>query len=139
MGRARNLWASHSPGRRGPIQGRQVARRVSSHHAGKTGALQPASGQGRCRQRGGALMTRILIIEDNPQDAQMFRHLLEKEGYEVELADSAAAGLAQVQPGSFDVVLTDLYLGGAKSDEGRDLVVKLRAAYPHLPDRKSVV
>ncbi len=79
------------------------------------------------------MMTRILIIEDNPTDAQMFGHLLEKEGYEVELAASAEEGLARVPTGNFDVVLTDLYLGGAKSDGGRDLVVQLRAAHPHLP------
>src|ERR1041385_6280822 len=133
MGRARNLRPGHPPGRRGPNQGREMARSVTSDDAGKAGALQPAPGQGRGAERTVAMSTRILIIEDNPKDAEVFQHLLEKEGYEVELAANAAEGLARAERGNFDVVLTDLYLGGPKCDEGRDLVVQLHSAHPHLP------
>jgi DNA-binding NtrC family response regulator len=77
--------------------------------------------------------TKVLIIEDNPEDAQLFKHLLEIEGYAVEVATSATEGLPRARSGDFDVVLTDLNLGGPTCDEGRDLVVQLRSANPHLP------
>jgi DNA-binding NtrC family response regulator len=77
--------------------------------------------------------TKILIIEDNPKDAGLFKHVLELEDYAVEIATTAAEGFSQAQSGNFDVVLTDLNLGGPKSDEGRDLVIQLHTSKPQLP------
>jgi DNA-binding NtrC family response regulator len=79
------------------------------------------------------MSTKILLIDDNPKDAELFRHALETEGYTVQVATTAAEGLAQANCGNFDVVLTDLNLGGPKSDEGRDLVIQLHSSKPHLP------
>src|SRR6266705_6259275 len=78
-------------------------------------------------------MTRILIIEDDPNDAEFFQRILAQEGNTVELAASAAAGLARAQSGEFDLVLTDLDLGGPTRVEGRDLIGQLRHNDPHLP------
>ncbi len=79
------------------------------------------------------MKTKVLIIEDDPKDAHIFKHLLELEGYAVEIATSGPAGLPRAQSGDFDVVLTDLNLGGPNFREGLDLVVQLRSANPHLP------
>ena len=79
------------------------------------------------------MKTKILIIEDSAKDAALFGHLLETEGYAVEVATDSVQGVARARSGDFDVVLTDLNLGGPSFDEGRDVVAQLHAANPHLP------
>jgi DNA-binding NtrC family response regulator len=79
------------------------------------------------------MKTRVLIIEDNRHDAAIFKHLLETEGYAIEVVTDGAQGVARARSGDFDVVLTDLNLGGPTFDEGRDVVVQLHSANPHLP------
>jgi len=76
--------------------------------------------------------TRVLLIEDTAADAEVFELLLRRSGYVVEVARDATTGLERALDGDFEVVLTDLHLGG-KRDEGRDVVGQLRAADPHLP------
>ena len=76
---------------------------------------------------------KVLIIEDNPDDAFIFGRLLKIEGHSFEIATNGPEGLRRALSGEFDVVLTDLNLGGASRDEGRDLVAQLHAAKPHLP------
>jgi DNA-binding NtrC family response regulator len=78
-------------------------------------------------------MTKVLVIDDNPNDVALFMGLLEKEGYVVEGASDAATGLDRAQSGDFDVVLTDLHLGGPMPQEGHEVVAKLHADNPHLP------
>ena len=73
---------------------------------------------------------RILVIEDDAGFAWLLKKLLEEEGYQVEVAGSVAQGLPRAQSGDFDVVLSDLYLGGPT---GLELVSQLRTANPHLP------
>src|SRR5437867_8446241 len=75
---------------------------------------------------------RVLIIEDDPRDAELFRRLLESAGYQIEIATRPAAGLARARSGDFAAVLTDLNLGPER-DEGRSLVIQLHAIDPHLP------
>src|ERR671925_2414480 len=78
-------------------------------------------------------MTQVLIIEDNPDDAALFKRLVERLGYGVDVAVNATQGLARAKTGNFDVVLTDLNLGVSGGGEGLELVKKLHAANPHLP------
>jgi len=59
----------------------------------------------------------ILIIDDNKSDTEKFGRVLSSEGYKIETAATAEAGLARARQESFDVVLTGLHLSG--SDEGR--------------------
>ena len=76
----------------------------------------------------------ILIIDDKKSDAEEFERVLRAEGYEVETAATAEAGLARAKRESFDVVLTGLHLSG--SDEGRKeglhIISELQAAKPFL-------
>ncbi len=76
----------------------------------------------------------ILIIDDTKPDAEEFERVLGAEGYEVETAATAEAGLARAKRETFDVVLTGLHLSG--SDEGRKeglhIISELQAAKPFL-------
>jgi DNA-binding NtrC family response regulator len=78
----------------------------------------------------------ILMIEDDEELARSVANVLEQEGYSVEIAPSAAAGLARAREIAVDVVLTDLQLPGADEvDEkaGLSLIHQLHAVNPHLP------
>src|ERR1043166_3527669 len=77
---------------------------------------------------------KILIIDDKKSDAEEFEHILRSEGYEVETAASAEAGLARAEQESFDVVLTGLHLSGADEQrkEGLHVISELHAAKPFL-------
>jgi len=82
---------------------------------------------------------KVLLIEDDPNDVEIFGRILEEEGYEVTSADNVDQGLTLVrnegndEGKEFDVVLTDLDLKGPTGREGRELVVELRRSKPHLP------
>jgi len=76
----------------------------------------------------------ILIIDDNKSDTEKFGRVLSSEGYKIETAATAEAGLARARQESFDVVLTGLHLSG--SDEGRKeglhIISELQAVKPFL-------
>lgn len=57
-------------------------------------------------------MSRILLIEDNPDLAFGLRNNLEIDGYEVEVADEGRAGLARALEERFDLLILDLMLPG---------------------------
>jgi DNA-binding NtrC family response regulator len=78
----------------------------------------------------------ILIIEDDQELARSVENVLQQEGYTVEIAPTADAGLACAKKIPVDVVLTDLQLPGTEGiDEkaGLDLIHKLHAVNPTLP------
>ncbi len=57
-------------------------------------------------------MTRILLVEDNPDLAFGLRNNLEIEGYSVEVAEDGHAGLARARAWAPDLVILDLMLPG---------------------------
>jgi two-component system sensor kinase FixL len=70
-------------------------------------------------------MTRILIVEDSPTQAEHLRQTLEDAGFEVACAGDAAAGLAEVGRAAFDLVVTDVTMPGIL--DGVGLLRALRA------------
>ncbi|MBW1638136.1 response regulator transcription factor [Microbacterium resistens] len=62
-------------------------------------------------------MTRILLVEDEPDLADPLAYLLRREGYEVEIAEDGPAALAAFREGGADVVLLDLMLPGMPGTE----------------------
>ena len=76
----------------------------------------------------------ILIIDDKKSDAEEFERVLRSEGYKVETAATAAAGLARARQENFDVVLTGLHLSGADEDrkEGLGIISELQTDKPFL-------
>jgi DNA-binding response OmpR family regulator len=57
-------------------------------------------------------VSRILVVEDNPDLAFGLRNNLEIEGYEVEVAADGPSGLARARRGRPDLVILDLMLPG---------------------------
>ena len=54
------------------------------------------------------IMTKILIVDDEPRILLLMKSLLKANGYEVETARDGAAALEVVRAGGVDVVVTDL-------------------------------
>ena len=57
-------------------------------------------------------MTRILVVEDNPDLAFGLRTTLEIEGYDVDVAGDGAQGITRARAGKPDLVILDLMLPG---------------------------
>lgn len=76
--------------------------------------------------------TRILLVEDNPGDAVIFREKLDGSDLEYELvhAKRLEEGLSQLHDGDFDIMMVDLSLPDA---HGMEAVIKVREAAPTYP------
>lgn len=75
---------------------------------------------------------RILLIEDEPDIAEVLQYNLQKEGFQVELASRGDAGLEAVRRDSPDLILLDLMLPGL---DGLELtrLLKRDPASAYLP------
>ncbi|WP_150958711.1 response regulator transcription factor [Microbacterium testaceum] len=62
-------------------------------------------------------MTRVLIVEDEPDLADPLAYLLRREGYEVEIAEDGALALVAFRERGADIVLLDLMLPGMPGTE----------------------
>jgi two-component system phosphate regulon response regulator PhoB len=75
---------------------------------------------------------RILLIEDEPDIAEVLQYNLEKEGFQVELAHRGDTGLEAVRRENPDLILLDLMLPGLDGLEVTRLL-KRDPATSHLP------
>jgi DNA-binding response OmpR family regulator len=75
-------------------------------------------------------MSRILIIEDNPDLAFGLQKTLEFEGYEVEIAADGKTGLDRARAESHELILLDVMLPGM---DGFALLKKLRGSGRQVP------
>ena len=57
-------------------------------------------------------MTKILIVEDDPDISAVERDYLELSDFEADIAETGTDGLAMVLEGGYDLVLLDLMLPG---------------------------
>jgi CheY-like chemotaxis protein len=74
---------------------------------------------------------RVLVVEDDPEAAEFFRHALTVRGrFQVTHTPDPAAALALAAAAPWDLVVTDLNLPGMS---GTDLVAALRPVAPQLP------
>lgn len=62
-------------------------------------------------------MTKIAIIEDDPTISQMYRMKFEAEGFDVQLADNGARGVALVESFGPDIILLDMQMPKMTGDE----------------------
>jgi DNA-binding response OmpR family regulator len=76
------------------------------------------------------MTTRILLIEDDPEIAELVHLHLRDEGYQVERADSGDGGLALALQGGWGLVILDLMLPGLG---GLDVCRRLREQERHVP------
>jgi len=75
----------------------------------------------------------ILVIEDEPSVSAFVRAALERRGYSVVQAVSGAAGIEQLQTGSFAGVISDIRMPG--SINGADVHDWIRKNRPDLAGR----
>ena len=85
-----------------------------------------------CASNSSALPTRILLVEDNPGDAIIFREKLNASDLDYELthAKRLSEGLETLASGTFDILLVDLSLPDA---QGLEAVTKVREVAPDRP------
>jgi two-component system sensor histidine kinase/response regulator len=62
-------------------------------------------------------MTRILIAEDSPTQAEQLRLILEAEGFEAEVAPNGQAALQRFAEAPFDMVISDIMMPGLSGYE----------------------
>jgi len=70
-------------------------------------------------------MTRVLIVEDEPDLADPLAYLLRREGYDVEIAEDGPSALTAFRDRGADIVLLDLMLPGMS---GTEVCRQIRAA-----------
>lgn len=69
-------------------------------------------------------MARILVVDDNPLNANLARLQLERAGHKVETASGVQEALNRLGPDTHDLVLTDISMPGMS---GFDLLAAVRA------------
>jgi PAS domain S-box-containing protein len=74
---------------------------------------------------------RVLIVEDQPEVAQLVRRLIEPAGYEITVATDALMAVTQVAAGAHpDLLITDVVMPAMT---GPELASALRTHHPDLP------
>jgi PAS domain S-box-containing protein len=79
---------------------------------------------------GEVLPSRILVIDDEHDIAEILRDVLVAEGHAVEMAGGGREGLEKVADGPFDLVFTDL---GMPDVSGWEVASTIRENHPDLP------
>jgi PAS domain S-box-containing protein len=74
---------------------------------------------------------RALLVEDNPDVAEVTAQLVEQLGYQVQTADSAARALELIEHSPVQLVVSDIVMAGPL--DGIDLARALRQRWPELP------
>ncbi len=77
-------------------------------------------------------VTKILVVEDDPQVAELAVAVLEDLGHKVDLRPDAPSALALLQSGpGFDLVFSDIVMPGGMS--GIELAETIASSFPSLP------
>lgn len=72
-------------------------------------------------------MTRILVVDDDPEILRSFRRYLELAGCRVETAGHVRGALLHLRQAGFDVVITDLIM---EDQDGLSLLQSVRRDHP---------
>jgi PAS domain S-box-containing protein len=73
----------------------------------------------------------VLLIEDNPEVAEVTADLLRQLGHQVTAVNDAATGLVAITQQTFDIVLSDIVMTGSMN--GLDLARAIRERRPGIP------
>ncbi len=71
----------------------------------------------------------ILIVEDKPEVRSAYGKVLERAGYMVKAVDNGLAALAELQQGSYSVILLDILMPFL---EGKSFFRQLKADFPDM-------
>jgi two-component system, chemotaxis family, chemotaxis protein CheY len=72
---------------------------------------------------------KVLIIDDMAGVRESLRAALEAAGFDVTTANDGRAGLATLADGTFDIVVTDIWM---PEIDGLTVIKRIRAERPHL-------
>ena len=75
-------------------------------------------------------MSSILVVEDETGQRKVLQRILEREGYEVTLAENGLIALDKIEDTMFDLVISDMRMPGMT---GRDLLREVKQRDPDLP------
>ena len=70
---------------------------------------------------------RLLIVEDEDTLCKSLQRVLQRDGYEVDVADSAESAFILLEHASYDLIITDIILPGIS---GIELLTKYRKTNP---------
>jgi two-component system cell cycle response regulator CpdR len=74
-------------------------------------------------------MKKILIIDDEPYILLMLKKMLERAGYEVDLASNGREGMDLFNKETADLVITDIIM---PDKEGLELIIEMKRLRPNL-------
>lgn len=75
--------------------------------------------------------TRVLVVDDDILILELLKHVLQKEGYEVEIRNDVGSAIAAFdEQGCFDLVITDIVMPG---EDGTELAKYVHSMYPGVP------
>jgi len=74
-------------------------------------------------------MARILVIDDEPNILMMLKRMLEKAGYDVDIAVNGEEGLALFKKFPADLIITDIVM---PEKEGLETIRELKKEYPNV-------
>jgi CheY-like chemotaxis protein len=74
-------------------------------------------------------MPKILVIDDDPSIVTMLKKMLERAGYEVDIASNGSEGLEKIESSPPDLLVTDIVM---PEKEGLELIFYLRKKNPRL-------
>jgi len=77
-------------------------------------------------------LSRVLVVDDEPELASLMREVLESAGFEVASAESGDVALQLLAEARFDAVVSDLHMAGL---DGASLWRELRVRHPALAQR----
>jgi len=86
----------------------------------------------------GKMKARILVVDDDPQVRDLLTTFLEREGYDIETADSAHSAIACLEAGKYDIVLTDKNMPDGNGD-AEDGMLVLKYIKAHAPSAEVIM
>lgn len=77
-------------------------------------------------------MKNILLVEDDAFLQQLYRDILEEEGYNIKTIDEGTAALEEIKKDTWDLILLDILLPNMDGFDILDTLLKERKK-PHCP------
>lgn len=74
-------------------------------------------------------MAKILVFDDEPSILLMIKKMLEKAGYEVDMALNGKEGMELLEKNKPDLLITDILM---PEKEGLETILELKSKYPEL-------